>query len=152
MEWRDVPGFPGYQVSERGRLRKSSGYVLCRQGKRYCLATGKGPVRKTPECMHVESPKNIDGPAGGCRADAGLPLEPLDGLARIPGVRGLRGPLGRRGGGLLPPRPLRGRLRPVVGHSVHLLCAPIALTGKNLGQRIAREGSRAKERGKEQHF
>ena len=49
MEWRDVPGYPGYQVSERGRLRKASGYVLARNGKKYALATGKGPVRLTPQ-------------------------------------------------------------------------------------------------------
>lgn len=37
MEWRDVPGFPGYQVSERGKLRKSTGYVLSMCGNKYSL-------------------------------------------------------------------------------------------------------------------
>lgn len=49
MEWRDVPGYPGYQVNQRGVLRKSSGYVLGRQGKRYCLSCGGGKARLTPQ-------------------------------------------------------------------------------------------------------
>ncbi|MBD5416980.1 MAG: hypothetical protein HDR50_04830 [Desulfovibrio sp.] len=48
MEWRDVPGYPGYQVSERGRLRKSSGYELGRRGTRYVLSRGGVLVRLTP--------------------------------------------------------------------------------------------------------
>ena len=38
MEWRDVPGYPGYQVNARGRLRKVSGYELSRCGTRYVLS------------------------------------------------------------------------------------------------------------------
>lgn len=49
MEWRDVPGYPGYQVSERGRLRKASGYELGRRGTRYVLSRGGVLVRLTPQ-------------------------------------------------------------------------------------------------------
>lgn len=49
MEWRDVPGYPGYQVSERGRLRKASGYELGRRGARYVLSHGGVLVRLTPQ-------------------------------------------------------------------------------------------------------
>lgn len=37
MEWRDVPGFPGYQVSRRGIVRTSTGYRPSRVGLRYVL-------------------------------------------------------------------------------------------------------------------
>lgn len=49
MEWRDVPGYPGYQVSERGKLRKTSGYELGRRGTRYVLSRGGVLVRLTPQ-------------------------------------------------------------------------------------------------------
>lgn len=48
MEWRDVPGYPGYQVSARGGLRTSTGYVLPRRGKRYALHRSGVITRLTP--------------------------------------------------------------------------------------------------------
>lgn len=49
MEWRDVPGYPGYQVSERGGLRTGTGYVLPRRGRRYSLHRAGQVVRLEPE-------------------------------------------------------------------------------------------------------
>lgn len=49
MEWRDVPGYPGYQVNARGRLRKASGYELGRRGTRYVLSREGVLVRLTPQ-------------------------------------------------------------------------------------------------------
>lgn len=37
MEWRDVPGYPGYQVNQHGKLRKKTGYEPPMNGKRYAL-------------------------------------------------------------------------------------------------------------------
>lgn len=37
MSWRDIPGFPGYQINERGTVRKNTGYVLSRRGNGYSL-------------------------------------------------------------------------------------------------------------------
>ena len=37
MSWRDIPGFPGYQINRRGMVRKSTGYVLSRNGTGYNL-------------------------------------------------------------------------------------------------------------------
>ena len=37
MSWRDIPGFPGYQINRRGMVRKNTGYVLSRNGTGYNL-------------------------------------------------------------------------------------------------------------------
>lgn len=49
MEWRDVPGYPGYQTSERGGLRTDTGYALTRKGRRYSLYRAGQIVRLMPE-------------------------------------------------------------------------------------------------------
>lgn len=49
MEWRDVPGFPGYQVSEKGKLRKDSGYELAMCGRKYVMRWWGGVKRLTKE-------------------------------------------------------------------------------------------------------
>lgn len=36
--WRDLPGFPGYQVNRRGKVRTTTGHELSPQGRGYILS------------------------------------------------------------------------------------------------------------------
>lgn len=102
MEWRDVPGFPGYQVSERGKLRKASGYELGRRGTRYVLSRGGVLVRLTPQelvalawppaaapapeaqVQYAPAPMEPEAPASTVTTGQ----EPLEGFVPVPGAGG----------------------------------------------------------------
>lgn len=99
MEWRDVPGYPGYQVSERGRLRKASGYVLVRRGARYVLFRNGKPTRLTPqELIALAWPPEGEpgGPAQPAPAGAPVASAPVkergrdipEGFVPVPGFPG----------------------------------------------------------------
>ncbi len=42
MEWRTIPGYPAYEISESGTVRKTgTGYPLGKSGRRYGLWNGR---------------------------------------------------------------------------------------------------------------
>lgn len=42
MEWRTIPGYPAYEISESGTVRKAdSKYPLGKSGRRYGLWDGR---------------------------------------------------------------------------------------------------------------
>lgn len=42
MEWRPVPGFPGYEINRKGRVRKSTGYqMVVRRGRVHLSRDGR---------------------------------------------------------------------------------------------------------------
>lgn len=57
MSWRDIPGFPGYQINERGTVRKNTGYVLSRKGNGYSLwQDGQGQWVSAHALRHAAFP------------------------------------------------------------------------------------------------
>jgi hypothetical protein len=72
MEWRTIPGYPAYEISESGTVRKAdSKYPLGKSGRRYGLWDGKqraffypfelaemafGPRENGPESKPTETP------------------------------------------------------------------------------------------------
>ncbi len=46
MEWRVIPGYPAYEISESGTVRKASGYLLAKCGMKYRLWNKKRRVQE----------------------------------------------------------------------------------------------------------
>lgn len=125
MEWRDVPGFPGYQVSERGKLRKKgTRYELGMCGNKYSLRGFGGTKRMTKrELLALAWPSEQDDmpeaekarpetplsekPEAETRIEKGAPFPP-EGFAPVPGCEGYflnrKGELLRPSGVIAKPR------------------------------------------------
>jgi hypothetical protein len=54
-EWRDIPGCPGYQVSDRARVRSTKKRVLSQRGNRSVTMTFGGDEERPGEQVRLES-------------------------------------------------------------------------------------------------